>query len=33
MKQPTLIDGRRIYNPEEFSQNLKYTAIGLGKAQ
>ena len=31
MKQPILIDGRRIYNPEAFSQKLKFTAIGLGK--
>ncbi|MCJ7561179.1 UDP-glucose/GDP-mannose dehydrogenase family protein [Candidatus Bathyarchaeota archaeon] len=30
MKQPILIDGRRIYNPEEFSQKMKFTAIGLG---
>ncbi len=31
MKQPILIDGRRIYNPEEYSTNLKFFAIGLGK--
>jgi UDPglucose 6-dehydrogenase len=30
MKQPILIDGRRIYNPEEFSQKMKFTAIRLG---
>lgn len=30
MRKPILIDGRRIYNPEEFSQKLKFTAIGLG---
>jgi UDPglucose 6-dehydrogenase len=30
MKRPTLIDGRRIYNPEEFSQKMKFAAIGLG---
>jgi len=30
MKQPVLIDGRRIYNPEEFSEKLKFAAIGLG---
>jgi UDPglucose 6-dehydrogenase len=30
MKQPILIDGRRIYNPEEFSEKMKFTAIGLG---
>ena len=31
MKQPILIDGRRIYNPETFSKKLKFTAIGIGK--
>jgi hypothetical protein len=31
MKQPNLIDGRRIYNPQEFSQKMKFKAIGLGK--
>jgi UDPglucose 6-dehydrogenase len=31
MKQPTLIDGRRIYNPEKFSQKLEFTAVGLGQ--
>jgi hypothetical protein len=30
MKQPILIDGRRIYNPKEFKQKMKFTAIGLG---
>jgi len=30
MKQPNLIDGRRIYNPKEFSQKMKFKAIGLG---
>jgi hypothetical protein len=30
MKQPILIDGRRIYNPEEFGKKLKFAAIGLG---
>jgi UDPglucose 6-dehydrogenase len=30
MNQPILIDGRRIYNPEEFSKKLKFAAIGLG---
>jgi UDPglucose 6-dehydrogenase len=29
MKQPVLIDGRRIYNPEDFIK-LKFAAIGLG---
>jgi len=31
MRQPVLIDGRRIYNSEDFSQRLKFTAIGLGQ--
>jgi UDPglucose 6-dehydrogenase len=30
MKHAILIDGRRIYNPQEFSQKLKFAAIGLG---
>jgi UDPglucose 6-dehydrogenase len=30
MKQPILIDGRRIYDPEIFGGKLKFTAIGLG---
>lgn len=30
MRQPILIDGRRIYDPEEFCKKLKFTAIGLG---
>jgi len=29
MRQPILIDGRRIYNPKKFSQKLKFIAIGL----
>jgi UDPglucose 6-dehydrogenase len=31
MKQPILIDGRRIYTPEKYSKKLKFKAIGLGK--
>jgi UDPglucose 6-dehydrogenase len=31
MKQPILIDGRRIYNPETYSEKLRFTAIGIGK--
>jgi len=31
MRQPFLVDGRRIYNPEKFGQKLKFAAIGLGK--
>ncbi len=30
MRQPILFDGRRIYNPEVFSQKMKFTAIGFG---
>ena len=29
MKSPLVIDGRRIYNPEEFGRRLKFAAIGL----
>ena len=31
MKQPILVDGRRIYNPAEFNKKVKFTAVGLGK--
>jgi UDPglucose 6-dehydrogenase len=31
MKQAVLIDGRRIYDPEEFSKKMKFAAIGLGQ--
>jgi UDPglucose 6-dehydrogenase len=31
MKQSILIDGRRIYDPDEFSGKMKFAAIGLGK--
>ena len=31
MKQPILIDGRKIYNPKTFSKKLKFRAIGLGQ--
>ena len=31
MRQPILVDGRRIYNPKDFSQKLKFAAIGLGQ--
>ncbi len=30
MRNPALVDGRRIYNPEEYSRKLKFAAIGLG---
>jgi len=30
MRQPVLIDGRRIYDPKKFSQKLKFAAVGLG---
>ena len=30
MKQPILIDGRRIYNPQDFMGKLRFAAIGLG---
>jgi UDPglucose 6-dehydrogenase len=31
MKQPLLIDGRRIYDPDEFGKKLKFIALGLGQ--
>ncbi len=31
MRQPILIDGRRIYDPKEFRQKLLFAAIGLGE--
>jgi UDPglucose 6-dehydrogenase len=33
MRQPILIDGRRIYDPKQFSQKLKFAAIGLGQSK
>jgi UDPglucose 6-dehydrogenase len=33
MRQPVVVDGRRIYDPAEFSKKLKFAAIGLGKDQ
>jgi UDPglucose 6-dehydrogenase len=30
MRNPSLIDGRRIYDPKKFSRKLKYIAIGRG---
>lgn len=31
MKQPILVDGRRLYDPTEFLGKLKFAAIGFGK--
>jgi UDPglucose 6-dehydrogenase len=31
MRRPVLIDGRRIYDPKQFSQKLIFAAIGLGQ--
>jgi len=30
MKNVLVVDGRRIYDPNEFSKELDYAAIGLG---
>ncbi|MEM4304130.1 MAG: UDP-glucose/GDP-mannose dehydrogenase family protein [Candidatus Caldarchaeum sp.] len=30
MRNPVVIDGRRIYDPEAFSKSLRYAAVGLG---
>jgi UDPglucose 6-dehydrogenase len=32
MKQPILIDGRRLFNPEVFSSKMTYVGIGLGQS-
>ena len=31
MKQPVLIDGRRIYKPEMFGKKMRFVALGLGQ--
>jgi UDPglucose 6-dehydrogenase len=31
MKQPILIDGRRIYDPQVFGKKMKFIALGLGQ--
>lgn len=31
MKQPIVVDGRKIYNPETFTKKLEYKAIGFGQ--
>ena len=31
MKQPVLIDGRRIYDPEVFGNKMRFVALGLGQ--
>jgi len=31
MAKPTVVDGRRIYDPETFSKKMGFAAIGLGK--
>lgn len=31
LKQPVLIDGRRIYDPKAYAEKLKFKAIGLGE--
>jgi len=31
MRQPVLIDGRRIYDPQVFNAKTRFTALGLGK--
>jgi len=30
MRTPTMVDGRRIYDPKEYGHKLKFAAIGLG---
>jgi len=33
MRQPVLIDGRRVYDPAEFSESMKYAGVGLGPSK
>jgi UDPglucose 6-dehydrogenase len=33
MKNPAIVDGRRIYNPHEYTKHTKFKAIGLGPQQ
>ncbi|MEM4282053.1 MAG: UDP-glucose/GDP-mannose dehydrogenase family protein, partial [Candidatus Caldarchaeum sp.] len=30
MRNPVVVDGRRVYDPEAFSKGLRYAAVGLG---
>jgi len=30
MRQPVVVDGRRIYRPDEFAGRVRFSAIGLG---
>jgi UDPglucose 6-dehydrogenase len=30
MRKPVIIDGRRIYNPNEFKNKVKFVALGIG---
>lgn len=32
MRNPVLIDGRKIYDSQAYSKKLKFRAIGLGKS-
>ncbi|HTY76113.1 MAG TPA: UDP-glucose/GDP-mannose dehydrogenase family protein, partial [Candidatus Nanoarchaeia archaeon] len=31
MKQPIIVDGRRIYDPKKFNKKMRFAAIGLGR--
>jgi len=30
MREPIVIDGRRIYDPKEYGRKLKFAAVGMG---
>ncbi|MEM4458657.1 MAG: UDP binding domain-containing protein, partial [Candidatus Caldarchaeum sp.] len=30
MRRPVLVDGRRVYSPSEFSERVRFAAVGLG---
>ena len=32
MRQPVLIDGRRVYDPETFGRKMRFVALGLGQS-
>ncbi|MCP8307296.1 MAG: UDP-glucose/GDP-mannose dehydrogenase family protein [archaeon] len=33
MKEPAIVDGRRVYDPKEFLDQVRYVAVGLGAKQ
>ncbi len=31
MKEPNVVDGRRIFDPKRFGERIRFTAVGLGE--